>query len=75
MGLYSIDRDPVTYKDFISIIKTYTYRQSSLAYMFVYILITFTLPTPGALVLVARFELHIYCRDGSRLNRLYKQVL
>ena len=38
----SIDRDPVIYKDFISILKTYTYRQSSLAYMFVYILVTFT---------------------------------
>ena len=38
----SIDRDPVTYKDFISILKTYTYGQSSLAYMFVYILIMFT---------------------------------
>ena len=38
----SIDRDPVTYKDFISILKTYTYRQSSLAYMFIYILVTFT---------------------------------
>ena len=41
----SIDRDPVTYKDFISILKTYTYQQSSLAYMFVYILVTFTFDT------------------------------
>jgi hypothetical protein len=38
----SIDRDPVTYKDFIAILKMYTYRQSSLAYMFVYILVMFT---------------------------------
>ena len=38
----SIDRDLVTYKDFISILKMYTYRQSSLVYMFVYILVTFT---------------------------------
>ena len=28
----SIDRDPVTYKDFVSILKTYTYWQSSLCY-------------------------------------------
>jgi hypothetical protein len=39
----SIDKDPATYKDFVAILKTYTYRQSSLAYMFVYILVTFTL--------------------------------
>ena len=38
----SIDKDPTTYKDFVSILKTYTYRQSSLAYMFVYILVTFS---------------------------------
>ena len=38
----SIDRDLMTYKDFISILKMYTYRHSSLAYMFVYILVTFT---------------------------------
>ena len=38
----SIDKDPAIYKDFISILKTYTYRQFLLAYMFVYILVTFT---------------------------------
>ena len=37
----SIDRDPVTYTDFM-ILKTYRYQQSSLAYMIVYILLTFT---------------------------------
>ena len=38
----SIDKDPVTYKDFISILKTYTYRQSSLTNLFIYILVTFS---------------------------------
>ena len=36
----SIDKDPSIYKDFIAILKTYTYRQSS--YMFLYILVAFT---------------------------------
>jgi hypothetical protein len=34
----SADFDLVTYKDFIVILKTYTYQQFSLAYVFVYIL-------------------------------------
>ena len=38
----SIDKDSTTYKDFVAILKTYTYRHSSLPYMFVYILVTFT---------------------------------